>query len=463
MAVHNVNERPDRRFWGQSNPKPGDGSRGNGVEGPVTDSGNNGPGFYQTRGTGLKTGRTSSRAQHRASSRDLTLAAHGLIDQGAADPNQGQLFDANSVVGPRRSDADVIKDRGINMPTHVSHDKGKGKTAELSFGGAPGYMPNLSTKQKVSALKSVEEGRMQSGTWRGPQWSERHGDYVGGGATAEVLQDRAAVRDKAPNQSWYTGVDDDGSHRSMSPGDAPAEIARRATRSGTTPGAMTRAAAVTSPQSAWDRQKPGSPDHSYPNLDHAEAVVQATQFARSYVDRDEAVDIGSQIETKHGGLPTMGAKAAGQHYDHGHDATKPFPIKNAKSQKAPNFQASLHLSDPEPAARRMAAQSYTVDRHDAKAAGVGGSKVVEDRVGVYDALAMTGTRTAHKNRELPPNEQAREWVGVRGHNAVEQSDNTLFESGTDYQGRVVPNQRVFGDQSRSQKRSARAEEFGLDF
>jgi hypothetical protein len=43
----------------------------------------------------------------------------------------------------------------------------------------------------------------------------------------------------------------------------------------------------------------------------------------------------------------------------------------------------------------------------------GNSKEFQRR-GVYDAVAMTGRRAALKHGQLPPNEQAAEWVGQKG-------------------------------------------------
>jgi hypothetical protein len=108
-----------------------------------------------------------------------------------------------------------------------------------------------------------------------------------------------------------------------------------------------------------------------------------------------------------------------------------------------------------------------VDRHDAKAAGVGGSKVLEDRQGVYDNLAMLGTRTAHKNRQLAPNEQAREWVGQRGVNQAEGEHQGLFKPGLTA-GKVVPHPDALplGNSSRNMLRSrpeSTAERMGLEF
>jgi len=424
-------------------------------EGPVTEQGDAGPGYYQTRGTGNKSGRTSPKQQLRGSARDLTLAHHGLIDAGAADPNQGQLFNADKTVGPRRTDEQVIKDTGGNMPTGIDVKAGTTKDPDrintVQYGGARGYMPNLDSGQKVKALNSVQEGRIESGTYRG------------GGATAEIMEDRETVRNKTGNQAWYGGVDKHGQHDMNVEGLASEAINQRAARSGVSGAAMTRAAAITSPRSAWDINKPGSPDHQMPNLDHAEGVIQgaAPQASRSWVqkpkemtnkdgtkwtgtkiegttipatpplDRADAVQIGKEVHSA--GLPTMGAKAAGIHYDNGNDVSSNIQVSSAKSLKAPNFEVSLRLSgggdkQGSRAIQRMAAQSWTGDTHDARAAGIGGSKVLEQRVGVYDVLAMTGTRTAHRNRELGPHEQAREWVGQRGPNQAE----------SPHQGMIMP-------------------------
>lgn len=438
----NPNSSPDRPFLGQSRVTPeigpvrGEVAGQRSVEGPVTDQGSAGPGYYQTRGQGIKSGRTSPQPRLRASSRDLTLAKHGLIDQGHADPNQGQLFDANETLGPRRTDKQIIKEDGINMATHMVVEQsmpkkngvaaeGPPKTNSQQFGATPGYMPNLDTKQKVKALESAQGARIESGTYRG------------GGATAEMMEDRTSARSGVGSQPWYSGVDSSGDHSTDIPGEAHIQSEKRASVAGVSTGSMIRAAALTSPQAAWDKGVPGGAEHRFPNLDHAAAVVSATETARPYVDQAEAMSIGGAVDVSDGGLGTMGAKAAGAQFHHGNDATDPTRIKSNKSQKAPNFRASLHLSDPQPAAKRMAAQSFTVDRHDVRAAGID-SGAIENKTGVYDVAAMTGARVAHKNRTLAPNEQAREWVGQRGPNQHESDHNGMIQHGTTG-GKVVTN------------------------
>ena len=49
------------------------------------------PGFYQGRQKGLKTGRVSPREAKRAPAETRIFAAHGMVDKGEADVNQGQL------------------------------------------------------------------------------------------------------------------------------------------------------------------------------------------------------------------------------------------------------------------------------------------------------------------------------------------------------------------------------------
>jgi hypothetical protein len=410
MRDTNPNSSPDRKWWGTPNNPTAPAS---GVEGPVTDLGNAGPGYYQTRGVGNKTGRISPRQQTRASARDLTFAKQGLIDQGAADPHQGQLFNADTEVGPRRTDRQIVSDKGLSMPVEISAGK-----ESLEFGGARGFLPNLNNKQKMAALNSVQEGRVQSGTYRG------------GGATAEMMEDRHAAFGRAKPAPWYSGVNERGENDVRIQGEAAKAIGSRAVRSGVSSQSMTRAAALTSPQAAWDIGTPGSPDYRMPNLSHAEQVVQATKIAKPYVSRDEAKEIGSQISTTDGGLPTMGAKAAGVYYDEGDKVSKSIHVSDHKSQKAPNFEASLRMSSPEVAERRIGASSFTVDRHDAKAAGIGDSKVLEQRKGVYDVAAMTGTRGAFKNRVLPPDYQAQSWVGQRGPNQHEGEHQGMLRTGT---------------------------------
>jgi hypothetical protein len=107
----------------------------------------------------------------------------------------------------------------------------------------------------------------------------------------------------------------------------------------------------------------------------------------------------------------------------------PYSIQDVKSQKAANFDASLNLSHPNTAVQRIAAQSYTVDRHDAASVGIDAESNEFKRRGTYEAVAMTGRRAALKNRELPPNEQASEWETHRAKKGLG-AGNQMLTAGT---------------------------------
>src|SRR4051794_15342911 len=88
-----------------------------------------GPGVYQGM-VGRKTGRPSPRpgGPGRAPPRhEAVLAAHSLIDQGAADPNQGSLFGPGELP-PRESPRESAERTGTPPPLASSR---------------PGFMPGL--------------------------------------------------------------------------------------------------------------------------------------------------------------------------------------------------------------------------------------------------------------------------------------------------------------------------------
>jgi hypothetical protein len=257
-----------------------------------------------------------------------------------------------------------------------------------------------------------------------------------------MIEDRQATRNKADNQPWYSGVDERGEHSATIVGEAGRQINNQAQMQGVSPGAMTRAVALTSPQSAWDKGVPGGHEHRFPNLTHAASATKAVDSAGAHSRLTEAKELGQAVSTSDGGLPEMGAKAAGDHYTHGNDASAPIRVRSALSAKAANFLGSLHQSDAEPAAQRMAATTWTADRHDERAAGIDnptGDGLLNQRKGVYDVAAMTGVRTAHANRTRSSDEQAREWVGQRGTNQHESDHDGLFMHGTDRKGNIQVN------------------------
>lgn len=346
------------------------------------------PGYYQGL-KGLKTGREAPRTPVRGTRRAAILAEHGMIDQGAADPNHGQLFNTRHYEGSR--------DVTTNAPRpEVNVRPSAGKPVDLPLGAAPGFMPGLDKKQKVRAIQKL-------GAEMGTDTPMR-----------DAMQKRQEVSDRSAPAPWYSGVNAAGKHDPSIPGDANIAIDRAAQRQGVSSEQMTRTTAVTSPQNRWDTYHPSNQGYVQNNIALAENVTRNT-YNLSDPSDDAIQDMGLQSVQESpggGGTPEMAAKAGRIIRDDGSNVTKPLEVKQKTSQKVPNFEASLHLTNPDPHVRRGAAQSFTVDTHDAKLVGVGEKHM--STVGAYEAIAMTGSRTALRNRELAPNEQARQWVGQRG-------------------------------------------------
>lgn len=432
--------------------------------GPITPLGSSGPGYYQTdkqygavggpKLTGRKTGRVAPRDHIRQPAWEDTLQRHDLLPKHASqvgsnssfDANQGQLFDPQTVA-PRdaRSDRDIARSAG--GPTGEIH-AAKSKQDPV-LGATPGFMPGLTSKQKVKAIEAVGEGRAATGASRG------------GAPFAEIMEDRMAAGGKKAD--WYMGSDASG-HRRDLPGEANKQVAAAAARTGSSYSNMARAVAMTSPQMGWKSEgttddpaagqtdRMGSSAGTHPNLAVAEDVVRTTSramrrgsnveedlSARQFVSRDDrAAEMvrPSSFMVEHPsalGGTTHGRMKAGENrvreMQNPNAPMPAYPIQDIKSQKAANFDASLNLAHTEKAVQRIAATAYTVDRHDAALVGMDAESNEFKRRGVYEAVAMTGRRAALKRRELPPNEQASEWESHRAAKGLGQG-NQFFTAGS---------------------------------
>jgi hypothetical protein len=403
------------------------------------------PGFYQgpQRQRGLKTGRVAPRDAVRPTAwaeiqNDNHLQPHHpnqvwseTSDQ--YDPNQGALFDV-SKVAPRNTPPLAGRAPALGVPSGRISVKGKDT---MGLAAQPGFMPNLSTKQKLSAIQATANARDATGN---------------GTATpfADIMRSRESAYSAKGHADWYAGTDASGRHDG-SIGHAPAMIQQTAGVHGFTTGAMTRAVAQTSPQAGWQDENSGE----FHNLNGAKQALQAVP--RGTDSTEEAVrHSGSSLRLNGGVLPENTGKAAVHFFRHGGKGGA-YDVQSPLSQKAPNFEASLHLSHVDPTVRQMAAQAYTVDRHDARIAGMDGNSKEFQRRGVYDAVAMTGRRAALKHRQLPPNEQAAEWVGQksRSYNPGAGDAPRLFDPDNPPKGNHTT--------SRVQQRSAIAEKYDLEF
>lgn len=402
------------------------------------------PGFYQSHLRGRASGRVSPRPALRGPVRERVLANHGLLDQGRADPNQGQLF-PDTEAGPVIPAATLARQRGVPAPLPSS---------------APGFMPSIkrstpqaTRKTKALALTKVADARIRTGADRGT-----------GAPIREAMEDRLAIYDRGKPADWYQAVSE--GRNVHGPGMAHELIENAAMRTGTSFAKMARATALSSPRTAWDEGgAPGTTDFTRPNLASAEAVVRTVHSLPDGASRDQVREAG---HSTHGeALGEAKAKAADYHANV--PVTAPIGISDKASQKVPNFEQSLHMGHIDPAIVRGAAGSYTVDRWDAETIG-GDEKMLKSEMG-YAVAHMTGVRAAHKVGELPPNFQARTWNAARDMaQPATMGTNRLFVSKRS--GRLEPNPNALPTErvsptwnggSRSSRRQSTADKYDLEF
>ena len=374
------------------------------------------PGFYQgrERQRGIKSGRVAPRDAVRPTAwseilNDNHIEPHHpnqvwseTSDQ--YDPNQGALFDVNKVA-PRQTAPltnETAEARGV--PSGRVNVKGKDT---MGLAAQPGFMPNLNIKQKKAALQGVAVARDSNGT------------VTGQGHFADMMASRESAYRAVGRADWYEGTDSAGRHDG-SLGHAPAIIQQTAAVHGWSTGAMTRATAITSPQATWQDDQSGE----YVNVQAAKHAMRSASDPND--DEDTVLQKATSIRASGGVLPEAVGRAAIHYRRHG-DKGGAFNVQSPLSQKTPNFEASLTLSHVDPVVRHMAAQAYTVDRHDAKVVGMDNNSKEFQRRGVYDAVAMTGRRAALKHRQLPPNEQAAEWVGQKSRSYATSDAPRLFD------------------------------------
>lgn len=394
------------------------------------------PGFYQgqERQRGIKSGRVAPRDAVRPTAWSEILNDNHIqphhpnqvwsADSDRYDPNQGALFDV-SKVAPRQQ-----RDLPSDVPSGRINVKGKDT---MGLAAQPGFMPNLNTKQKLAAIQGVATARDSNDT------------VTQKGHFADIMESRESAYRARGHADWYEGTSDQGQHDG-SIGHAPAIIQQTAAVHGFQTSALTRAVAHSSPQATWQDEQSGE----YVNV---QAAKHALLSANSSADEDETYQKATSIRASGGVLPEAVGRAAVHYRRHGNSGGA-FNVQSPLSQKTPNFEASLHLSHIDPVVRKMAAQAYTVDRHDAKIAGMDNNSKQFQRRGVYDAVAMTGRRAALKHRQLPANEQAAEWVGQKSRTMATTDAPRLFDPA---------NPPVASRTAQRDQRSAIAQKYDLEF
>ena len=453
------------------------------------------PGYFQSdksgsvggvvggpRLVGRKTGREAPRDHGSQPAWEDTLQRHDLMPMHRSqvgsnanfNSNQGQLFDPETV-SPRSTQPDAERSRDLGSISGRIQPSSSKKSTGLA--GQPGFMPTLTNSQKISALGNVAEARVATGADRGTC-----------APIAEMMADRAALSAKGRTQSWYMGVGADGKHSADVQGDAPRKVVESAARVGNTTSGHTRAVANTSPQMGWKAEgttndkaaafverSGAATAGDLPNIHVAENVVRSVNKAYSTnpnISDAEVTQVSQGAMDKHGGDINAMARAGADHVSRLRGAEHgDYNVSSFISQKAPNFEASLNLSHPDKAVQRVASQSYTVDRHDLSGVGIDPDSPAWKRRGTYEAVAMTGRRSALRNRELPPNEQARQWEARRSETHRGEG-NQMFTSGTGYDGGtpqvrpdLLPKSPAAPAKSRSLQRGKRdiASDLGLDF
>ena len=419
--------------------------------------GQSGEGFYQ-RLVGRKTGRPSPRPMGHgrgAPRHEAILAAHGLIDQGAADPRQGQLFSPDELP-PVASPESLAAANNVPPPLSASR---------------PGFMPELYDKEGGGTVSTAQAHKRMVGA------VNRLGTFVdvdpdsGMGPVGTAMANRGATRARHEGDApWYAKVTKRSTPAAnpnqgtfdLGPGSATELIDVAAHREGVSFEEMSRATAITSPRTRWTKGTPGTDDFSTPNVTSARNVVHDVKVAKSVAeDLDIPVDYADVARNApSGGALMEHMTKAGVDFAAG-DPSRPIPIAELQSQKVPNFNQSLLLSHPSQAVRRQAASSYTVDSHDVRSMGAH-----EDLLKTPGGMAiarMTGRRSALRHSELLPMHQSATWEGQRSKDPDPLGANSMLQ--TTRGGKIRPNPTQLPDHISRQfdERSPIAKRLGIEF
>jgi hypothetical protein len=407
---------------------------------------------------GRASGRPSPRVPHRLPAREATLVAHGLMEPGTADVNQGQLF---STAQFQRPVADVAREAGVAPPLASSVGGFLPDITGSPSGGRSAH------RRKAEALQKFAEVRSAHPVDAGPGL---------GGAQARHMAHLQQLSDTAPEgTSWYTTRDPETGH--VGPGSSVTGIEQASQRTNTPMAAMTRATAQISPRVPWSR---GNPNYrGYPNLESAEGVARTVRERESRFPGRQAREATLERlgqEAPGIALPLSKSRAAVSVGTPGVTST-PLPT-GENFAKVPNFNESLSVGQTQipTAVRAQYAGAYTSDMWDLAAKGLPES--FHKKQGAYSVDKMLSTRTAFKNRELPSKLQERTWEQHRGALDPEPLTASIDVSGRgDYRPApsLLNEDQITGKLSPSfdfrrsshgavpERRSATAARLGLDF
>ena len=383
------------------------------------------------------------------------MAAHGLMDQGAADPRQGQLFAPHELPQAETAKALAAK-HGVAPPLTASR---------------PGFMPELYEKEGGGTVSTAQAHKRMVGAIK------RVGDFVdvpddaAHGPVAQALKNRADTRARTPGDApWYaertphSPENPNQGRFDLGPGSATKMIDVAAHREGVSYEEMSRATAITSARTRWTGGTPGTDDYTAPNLESARNVVHDVKIAKS-VANDLDIDVDYADVGRHaasaGALQDQMAKA-GADFAVG-DPARPIKISELQSQKVPNFNQSLLLAHPSQAIRRQAAMSYTVDTHDVTS--MGAHPDLLKTPGGMAVARMTGRRSALKHGELPPMHQSAIWEGQKSKETEPLGKNSMLETTRSGKTRVRPEASAdhMSPQFSGDRRSPTAKRLGLEF
>src|SRR5262245_25163428 len=225
-----------------------------------------GEGFYQQY-VGRKTGRPSPRpmGHGRGGPRHETImAAHGLMESGAADPRQGQLFAPHELPQAETAKALAAK-HGVAPPLAASR---------------PGFMPELYEKEGGGTVSTAQaHKRMAGGISRLSNYSLSQSTTP---PVATALSERAATRALHQGDApWYASRSEVSPGRyELGPGSATEMITAASRRAGVGYEAMSRATAITSPRTLWTKGQEGTADWKAPNVESATNVLRDVRTAK---------------------------------------------------------------------------------------------------------------------------------------------------------------------------------------
>ena len=378
--------------------------------------GQSGEGFYQ-RYVGRKTGRLSPRpmGHGRGGPRHETiLAAHGLMDQGAADPRQGQLFAPHELPSVE-SAASLAAKHGVAPPL---------------TGSRPGFMPELYEKEGGGTVSTKQaHKRMIGGINRLSSYAlEPDPDHPL--TIARAMENRAATaalhegdapwyatrRERSPGEVLSSNPNQ--GRFALEAGSATEMITQASRKHGINYETMSRATALTSPRTAWTHGTPGTGDFVAPNIESASNVIGEVIGS---AEADRPFDV-----TRVKGSAQRSAMAKAAEDIVGRPTSHPIPIAELQSQKVPNFNQSLLLAHPAQSVRKQAAMSYTVDTHDVRS--MGAHEDLLKTAGGMAVARMTGRRDALRARELPPMRQSKTWTGQKSKTSEPMGKHSLFRT-----------------------------------